>query len=82
MEFAGPDPLANRVTPLPGRATAKRIRMTAPLTVADAVGFVGMLFGAGADPCRLNREDIAGYATGRDEQALALALDFERHCRP
>ena len=82
LEFAGADPLANRVAALPGRP-ANRFRMPAPLSAADIVGFVGQTFGNGEDPCVLNRADLAAYATGRDASALALAVDFDRrHCRP
>lgn len=82
LEFAGADPLANRIAALPGRP-ANRFRMPAPLSAADIVGFIGQTFGNGEDPCVLNRADLAAYATGRDARALALAVDFERrHCRP
>ena len=82
LEFAGADPLANRVAALPGRA-ADRFRMPPPLSAADIVGFIGQTFGNGEDPCVLNRADLAAHATGRDAGALALAVDFDRrHCRP
>ena len=82
LEFAGADPLANRVAALPGRP-ANRFRMPAPLSAADVVGFIGQTFGNGEDPCVLNRADLAAYATGRDAGAMALAVDFDRrHCRP
>jgi hypothetical protein len=83
LAFAGADALADRTVALPGRP-ADRFRMTASLTPADVVAAIGAAFGgAGEDPCVRNRQNLAGYATGRDATALALELDFERrHCRP
>lgn len=82
LEFAGSDPLADRIAAIPGRP-ANRFRMRAPLSTADVVGFIGQTFGNGADPCVLNRADLAAYATGRDAKAMALAVDFDRRlCRP
>lgn len=82
--IASRDPLADRVTRLPGQAV-NRFRMREPMSAARAVAMVGQLFGGNdpAEPCRSNRSEIAALGTQGDSKRLQQELDYERRwCRP
>lgn len=76
-------PFANRIAALPGRP-AQTFRMHDPLSPADVVARIGVLFGAdGVTSCTGIEDRIAGYATSGSRAALQEAIDYEkRRCRP
>lgn len=79
VEFEARDFLDRPTFRLPGRPTRLKIRER--LTVADAVGMVGQLFGGAGyttDPCPELRKDVNDLSLAGDSDALQDALYYEK----
>lgn len=79
VEFEAPDFLDRPNAQLPGRPTRLTIRER--LTIADAVGAIGQMFGGPGyttDPCPELRKDVNDLSLAGDSAALQDALYYEQ----
>ena len=79
MEFGTVDPFNRKPMDLPGQPT--RLKIRGRLTLADAVGVVGQLFGGPGyttDPCPELRKDVNDLSLAGDSAALQDALYYEK----
>lgn len=88
IEFAPPDPLADRQARLPGRAGG-RFRMRDSLSPEQIVAMAGKLFGGMSEReirvqlCARNRQNLVNAAGGGDSVELQVELETRRrYCSP
>jgi hypothetical protein len=78
------DPFANRPVAL-ARQAKSRFRLARPISPADVVASVGVLFGGSGyttDDCGAIDERLLGLVVAGDDQAVQQDLDYERrNCR-